>query len=946
MNVATAELDLANSGGNGTYVPPSRGTLGSSAEVSRPAANLWAVRTGVPWRSEHLRGPLTRSGTLRLGLRPAVSGANDVISVSSGGPTTLDNRMHLVDLFDTGDEAGDASRPASPERQSPRAHANAGDAGAPGVRTNRDNHDRRGLPNSRTAMFRGGRVSPAVSGYPRFRDGSVYTPPGASVLQDGDMRYGTRSPPIEFHGQPRHSGAFLLRDSLHLATTGLPGAGTTEFRTNANGNDDATPSTRTLPEVWCWQCGRYGHSDRHCPGLSTVGAVATMTREPLACESPPGGSVIGSEPEMRTAINGNLNGVAASGTQENLFRQSSTGDAEVRFLGWVEYNAQALLRYPHCPTVRYFGTVAGFKPGRLDELPHIEVGHQGPLAWILSVHTVQQLMLEELHGYKPEFQDLCKEGHNREVVTYLACLKARFCKLVAPIDLATFNLVWDSLLEIVTGWQDEVLQTERGHPDIPDRSVNRRPERRVMAPPRLRTVGTPPRDTSPGSCVSSPQSVRRAISCNLDPVRRTTSVRSRARSVRPSIVEARPVVPSAGPTLMDRRSSRYLRAPYVGAARDHEERVKRSAPPESSDSSDSEDDGPRVPRKRCQTAVRVGSHVGSVSFKDRIKSFPKFAQPRPDQSWTDYLHGLTRVLRQHCVPASEWAVWLADRLQGKAHSLLVNLEDEQLDSWDCLVSAMNAQFNVTQDSAAARQDLMTRKQGKGETVADFINGLQLLARRAYANNLPKRQEVIMDRLRDGLATPSLRHVFDACEEEAVPLPFLELQHRLIHRESRDEPERYRSQLLNQGTPKDPKPKPSGKPQASGDTVLLCEALKGMQLVQRPAVTSNSPGVPVKPKHELGCWECGDRNHIQRDCPIVKQRGGDGDGCWECGDDNHRRRDCPRVPPEERARLNERFAAWQQEFKSRGSAPGRGRGGGRGATKNPTSGSSTRGQGNL
>jgi len=94
-------------------------------------------------------------------------------------------------------------------------------------------------------------------------------------------------------------------------------------------------------------------------------------------------------------------------------------------------------------------------------------------------------------------------------------------------------------------------------------------------------------------------------------------------------------------------------------------------------------------------------------------------------------------------------VWLADRLQGKAHSLLVNLEDEQLDSWDCLVSAMNAQFNVTQDSAAARQDLMTRKQGKGETVADFINGLQLLARRAYANNLPKRQEVIMDRLRDG-----------------------------------------------------------------------------------------------------------------------------------------------------------------------------------------------------
>ena len=58
------------------------------------------------------------------------------------------------------------------------------------------------------------------------------------------------------------------------------------------------------------------------------------------------------------------------------------------------------------------------------------MGHQGPLAWVLSVHTVQQLMLEELHEYKLRLLGICKGGHNHQVVVYLACRKARFCKLV------------------------------------------------------------------------------------------------------------------------------------------------------------------------------------------------------------------------------------------------------------------------------------------------------------------------------------------------------------------------------------------------------------------------------------------------------------------------------------------------------------------------------------
>jgi hypothetical protein len=129
-----------------------------------------------------------------------------------------------------------------------------------------------------------------------------------------------------------------------------------------------------------------------------------------------------------------------------------------------------------------------------------------------------------------------------------------------------------------------------------------------------------------------------------------------------------------------------------------------------------------------------------VSFKDRIKAFPRFSQPRPDLSCTDYLHGFTQMLRQHRVPAGEWAMWLTDRLQGKAYSLLLNLDEADLQSWDWLVAALNAQFGVSQDSAAARGELVGRNQGKKVPVAEYIATLQLLARRAYASDALKRQE--------------------------------------------------------------------------------------------------------------------------------------------------------------------------------------------------------------
>jgi hypothetical protein len=84
--------------------------------------------------------------------------------------------------------------------------------------------------------------------------------------------------------------------------------------------------------------------------------------------------------------------------------------------------------------------------------------------------------------------------------------------------------------------------------------------------------------------------------------------------------------------------------------------------------------------------------------------------------------------------------------------------------------------------------LISRYQGRKETVTDSINDLQLLARCAYTVDTSKPMEVIMDRIHDGLAASRLRQCFETCTDE--DLPFLAKQKRQIHRVCRDKPKQY------------------------------------------------------------------------------------------------------------------------------------------------------------
>jgi hypothetical protein len=99
-----------------------------------------------------------------------------------------------------------------------------------------------------------------------------------------------------------------------------------------------------------------------------------------------------------------------------------------------------------------------------------------------------------------------------------------------------------------------------------------------------------------------------------------------------------------------------------------------------------------------------------------------------------------------------------------------------------------------------------------------------------------------------------------------------IQNRLIHRESRDEPEKYRATVASSLC------RPSGHDQSNDSEpteegtdiiLLLMETLIGLQLSQRPlAESATDPKFPPRTEHfgQAGvCWQCGSQYHNRRDC---------------------------------------------------------------------------------
>ncbi len=239
---------------------------------------------------------------------------------------------------------------------------------------------------------------------------------------------------------------------------------------------------------------------------------------------------------------------------------------------------------------------------------------------------------------------------------------------------------------------------------------------------------------------------------------------------------------------------RYMQSPFVTAAAEFEEEMKEA---------EAKRVAARAKAKARRQAKGKGYQLDSstsgeeeelqipttVRFRDRIKNFPKFNRPDGVQTWTDFLQQLVELLRLYRIPAREWPAWLIDRLAGKAQSALLNLTTDQRGNWAELVSALNSHFHVEFEMRAAEEELLSRKQGPKESVREFISQLRFLARKAYGQDLERREAAVIKRLELGLASASLRRTFDDMYGQPG-VTFAVLTGELIRRESRDEPARY------------------------------------------------------------------------------------------------------------------------------------------------------------
>jgi hypothetical protein len=92
------------------------------------------------------------------------------------------------------------------------------------------------------------------------------------------------------------------------------------------------------------------------------------------------------------------------------------------------------------PSIRYLGVIAGYTPGTRPEIP-VELA-KDYTAWVLTLHTVQQLMLEDLCEQGPVITDMCATSQLGGATLFERCMEAHFMSLVLPLDHQHFPFIW------------------------------------------------------------------------------------------------------------------------------------------------------------------------------------------------------------------------------------------------------------------------------------------------------------------------------------------------------------------------------------------------------------------------------------------------------------------------------------------------------------------------
>ena len=627
-----------------------------------------------------------------------------------------------------------------------------------------------------------------------------------------------------------------------------------------------------------------------------------------------------------------------------------------RWFSLCRWDAQGDLLGGPTERIYYLGAICGMEPGDRPELGVDWCAAARKPAYLLRLDTAERVLVDLLTLNRPDVE----EGLETRGIPHAIAVRQEWAKIMKGLLVETrpgqHAELWRRTSRVLDDWQrkkipgydageaslDDLVSESESELCQRDRRIkktqpkqgkrkdgaapSRQPSKGAVGPPKPDPPSKPKvkderRDPSPDPLASLRAAVAKAEA--RDKEERQLRARLRALNQREySPVPQEPVhkkgaePPSKdhgdigqcdrqGSLLqktatLDPYLTRYYNSPFVGAAEQYketrqaqkkrgEEKRKSRRSKRRSSSEDESESGDNEREPTIPTSVR---------FKDRIRNLQKFNKPDSNQTWLDFLQHLVEILTMYNIHESEWAGWLIDRLTGKAQSALMNLTVTERYDWATLVSALNSYFHTEVEMRTAEEELLVRKQGPKESVRDFTSQLMFLARKAYGQDVRKREAAVLKRIELGLNSASLRRTFD--EVTVRPVGLSVLVQELVRRESRDDPGKYQT-FITQEKEKENAAKPRTPPTAN--VVRLQDVLDAKETSQTSAEVNAASEMPGKKETAASAKKKRPQRRDRRsgtagDGKEGPSRGRAGFECWKCGLLGHSRWLCPKATHED------------------------------------------------
>ncbi|CAB4011553.1 Retrovirus-related Pol poly from transposon 412 [Paramuricea clavata] len=221
------------------------------------------------------------------------------------------------------------------------------------------------------------------------------------------------------------------------------------------------------------------------------------------------------------------------------------------------------------------------------------------------------------------------------------------------------------------------------------------------------------------------------------------------------------------------------------------------------------------------------------------------------------------------------AAYLATSLKGPALAVLGNLAPEERQNLDVLVVALKNRFGTSHQTELSRMKFKNRIKQKDESLPEMAEDIERLCRLAYPDAPPTLRDVLArDQFVDALTDEDTRLRIKQERPKSLRKALeagLELESFQIAARQRLKVSRE-TELLRAARPSGTEQKEQRKyNQLEEGKLEMTKILERLERSMKLCLDGVLAAVKVQrrsPK-KPGCWNCGDLNHIRRNCPKTR-----------------------------------------------------------------------------